>query len=356
MNDYGFKVVAVEVSLINYRLRRPVGGSGVAAVDVVLARIRLADGPVGLGFSYVLGGSGAGAALLARELAEAQLVNRRLDHPEAAWRRMALRLNRTRRGPNYIGLAALDLALWDAYARALDVPLGIALGGAPREVPVYGSGEFHAQQSAAQAADTARRQVERGLRAVKPRVAARASDEALIAAVRAAIGTGVELMLDANEKGSATTAERLLAVARDHGALFVEEPLAADDVAGYRALARAHAGRIAAGEHLQGCTEALPFISERLCAMVQPDLAMMGGMTECLRVARLAEAFGVEVAPHFLPGLFIHLAAASPALTWLEEFPLLEPLFEGWPQPGANGLLALPPGPGHGLTLSPSPR
>lgn len=345
-------IADVRVSLLRYRLDKPVGGSGVAAVDVILARVSLSDGSEGLGFSYVLGGGGEVALHAARELAAAHLHGKALHHPEAAWRRMAASLNRTRRGPNFIGLAALDVALWDAHARSLNLPIGIAMGGAPREVPVYGSGGFNAKQSPDEAAHAAREHVERGFRAVKPRVAALASDERLIAQVRDSIPAGVDVMIDANEKATATAAHRMLQVAAAHRVLFVEEPLPADDVAGYRALARAFPRLVATGEHLQGAGEMLPFIAEGLCGLAQPDLAMVGGLTEALRIARLAETFGIEVSPHFLPGLFIHLAAAAPNVTWLEDFPLIEPLFNGWPTMSKQGTLELPDGAGHGLALA----
>jgi L-alanine-DL-glutamate epimerase-like enolase superfamily enzyme len=106
---------------------------------------------------------------------------------------------------------------------------------------------------------------------------------------------------------------------------------------------------IATGEHLQGLDEATPFLAEGLCGVFQPDLAMMGGLTECLRVARMAEGLGVEVSPHFLPNLFVHLAAAAPNVTWLEDFPLLEPLFSSPMSFDAAGQLAMPNVPGHGL-------
>ena len=54
----------------------------------------------------------------------------------------------------------------------------------------------------------------------------------------------------------------------------------------------------------------------------------MGGITECLRVASLAEHYNVVVSPHFLPALFIHVAGAAPSIRWMEDFPLLEPLFD----------------------------
>lgn len=337
--------------LLRYRLENPVGGSGVASFDLLATRVVLEDEVEGFGFSYVLGGGGAAALACARLLEERLLAAKRIDHPEATWRTLAATLNRSRRGPNYIALAAIDVAVWDAYAKALGVPLAVAMGGTPRAVPVYGSGGFNARQTPEQAAEVARQHVASGFRGVKPRVACARADEFLLTAVRDAIAANTELMVDANEKGSPTTAARLVAMAQESGALFIEEPLPADDVEGYRALSRM-SSRIATGEHLQGCLESLPFVSQRLCAVIQPDLAMAGGLTECLRIARIAEAFGVEVSPHFLPGLFVHLAAAAPNLSWLEDFPLIEPLFEGWPRMSPDGMLMPGNMPGHGLTLA----
>ena len=83
--------------------------------------------------------------------------------------------------------------------------------------------------------------------------------------------------------------------------------------------------------------------------MAQPDLAITGGLTEALRIAALAEQFGVTIAPHFLPALFVHVAAAAPSVRWLEDFPLLEPLFDGLPEIAPDGTMTMPDGPGHGM-------
>ncbi len=352
------RIERLDLQMLRYRLDKPVGGSGVASVDVLVADAVVSGGNgggTGLGMSYVLSGSGAPALVAGRDLA-ARLRGQPLHHPEAAWRSLAATFNRTRRGPNFVALAAIDVALWDAFARAQAAPLGVAMGGTPgRHVPVYGSGGFSPAHSPEQAAGVARAHAAAGFRGVKPRVSGARADEAMLRAVRDALPAHCELMFDANEKSGATSAPRLLAMARELGALFVEEPLPADDIAGHRALARAFPGLVATGEHLQGLAESLPFLSERLCGLFQPDLAAMGGLTECLRVARIAEAFGIEVSPHFLPGLFVHLAAAAPNVTWLEDFPLLEPLFAGWPAM-ENGTLAMRDTPGHGLSLAPGAR
>ena len=156
-------------------------------------------------------------------------------------------------------------------------------------------------------------------------------------------------MLDANERCDLCRAQWLVEESAKAGVLFVEEPLAADNVDGYRKLAASSPVAIATGEHLQGSKQGAVFVKEGLCSVIQPDLAMMGGLTECWRLTQLAEHCGIDVAPHFLPSIFIHLAAASPNLTWLEHFPLLEPLFKEPRMMDDHGNMSLPETPGIGI-------
>jgi L-alanine-DL-glutamate epimerase-like enolase superfamily enzyme len=350
------RIERAEASLLRYRLDKPVGGSGVSAVDVIVVDVKDSDGAEGLGFSYVLGGSGGEVVLAA---ARAQLASHVLGQtvvgPKALWRKIVAGFNRTGFGPNLIALAAIDVAVWDLESRRRKLPLGHAMGGLPRSVLVYGSGGFGAGQTPAEAARIAEAHAGRGLSAVKPRVGNARNDIEIMDAVRAALPERVHIMLDANEKCDLVSAQWLLSAAMDRGALFVEEPLPGNAVEGYRALARL-GGCVAAGEHLQGRAAFMPFISEHLVSLVQPDLAMAVGLTPVLEIANFAEAFDIAVSPHFLPGLFVHVAAVSPAITWLEEFPLLEPLFEGWPDLQSNGQMAPCDAPGHGLILKESDR
>ncbi len=350
-------VARASASLFRHTLDAPVGGSGVSAVDLIVVDVEDSDGASGLGFSYVIGGVGGGVVLAAaRGILDRHVVGQPVVPPAALWRRVVAGFNRTGLGPNLVALAAVDVASWDLHARVRGVPLGVAMGGMPRAVPVYGSGGFGAQQAPGDAAAIAASHAARGLRGVKPRVRGVRSDSALLEAVRGAVPAEVHVMADANEKCDLVSARWLLSAARDLGVLLVEEPLPASAMEGYRALAASGGAAIATGEHLQGRAAFLPFIAERLAAVVQPDLAMAGGLTPALELATLCEAFDVSVAPHFLPGLFVHLAAVSPAVTWLEEFPLLEPLFEGWPVLSAEGTLTPTDVAGHGLTLDPIVR
>ena len=345
-------IARAAVRHLRIRFDRPVGGSGVAMVDVIAATLTDADGAEGLGFSYVIGGGGEVPAGIASSLAQRFLAGKPLPAPRIAWRRMAASFDRSGPGPNLVALAALDVALWDLAAKRAGVPLGVALGGEPRAVPVYASGGFRPGEAPGAAAEAAVRATQRGYRGVKPRVNCERADEKLIERVAGILPPGVELMLDANEKGDLTRAPRLLAAAAANGALFVEEPLPAHLLPAWRALRAGASCTLAGGEHLQTMGDFLPFLSEGILGVAQPDLAMMGGLSPCLSVGEVASAFGIAVSPHFLPGLFVHLAAAAPAVTWLEDLPLIEPVFAGWPEMTADGMLSPRDVPGHGLTLA----
>jgi L-alanine-DL-glutamate epimerase-like enolase superfamily enzyme len=342
--------------LWRYPLAGPTGGSGITAVDVIVVEIADADGRTGLGFSYVLGGGGAVVRGHAAELLDRFVAGQPAIPPQALWRRMAGSLNRLGRGVGYLAIAAIDVAAWDLHAKALGVPLAVALGGVPRAVPVYGSGGFGPTQDPEDAIVRALAYAERGCKAVKLRVAGNTDDIARIGAVADQLPPDVDIMIDANEKCDLAHAQWLANACPNLGVLWLEEPLPASDVGAYRTLARNCPVAIATGEHLQGAVEFLPYLEARVPAVVQPDLAMVGGITEALRIAHLAEHFGVAVSPHFLPALFVHVAAAAPSIKWLEDFPLLEPLFEGLPEFGPDGLLSPLPTPGHGMRFAAGAR
>lgn len=341
-----------QVGLIPYKLPQAVGGSGVAVVDVIVAELTDSDGVTGLGFTYVIGGHGGVVFKAAQEQAARFVDGKTFVPPAALWRKVAASFNRTGLGPNLVALAAIDVAAWDLDAKRRGVPLGVAMGGETRAVNVYGSGLFTAGQAPEAAAKSAAMHVQRGFKAVKPRVKSDRSDEKLLVAVRNAIPADVHIMADANEKCDLASARWLMALAAEHRLLYVEEPLPASAIEGYRSLRGSGTGvSIATGEHLQARGDFLPFITDRIADVIQPDLAMVGGLTPTLELSLLAEAFNVTVSPHFLPGLFCHVAAAAPAIRWLEDFPLLEPLFDGWPEMGTDGTLAPGTTSGHGLTL-----
>ena len=332
-----------------FPLSGPTGGSGITAVDVIVVDLEDGKGNRGTGFSYVLGGGGRTVAAAARDIIARFVIGQDIVPPQALWRRLAGSLNRLGRGVGYLAIAAIDVAMWDLHAKRLGMPLYEALGGVARTLPVYGSGGFAPTQAPDAAVARALDYADRGCRAVKLRLAGAPADAERLHAVADALPAGVEIMADANEKCDLARAQWLGNVLADVGALWFEEPLPAHDANAFATLAKTCPVPIATGEHHQGVVELAPLLAERALSVVQPDLAMMGGITECLRVAQVAEYHGLTVSPHFLPSLFIHLAAASPAIRWMEDFPLLEPLFDNPVGMDSDGNIAPSGTPGHGI-------
>jgi L-alanine-DL-glutamate epimerase-like enolase superfamily enzyme len=103
--------------------------------------------------------------------------------------------------------------------------------------------------------------------------------------------------------------------------LFVEEPLPSQALAGLRILKKSSSVSLAMGEHVQDLSHLVTLMSGGVANVVQPDLAMIGGLTPVFDLALIAEALDVVVSPHFLAGLFAHVAAVSMSVRWLKEFP-----------------------------------
>lgn len=337
-----------EVELLDYKLDKPVGGSGVSAVAVIACDLTDADGATGTGFSYCLKGGGPVVLAAARDLADTVVTKAPGLHPEALWRRMDASLNRLGRGAHYLAMAALDVAAWDLYAKKMGVPLGLAMGGDRRTLPVYGSGGYGPKMAPEEVRDVAQRHVAEGFSGIKPRLAGEPADAGRLEAARLAVGDEIDVMADANEKCDLARAQWLASVCADYDLLWLEEALPSWDLNAWRELAAGAAVPLSGGEHLQGVFECGAYLDDGCFQIVQPDLAAVGGLTPALHVARLAETRGAACSPHFIPGLFIHLAAAAPNVTWLEDFPLLEPMFEIAAEM-QDGTMTLPDVPGHGL-------
>ncbi len=350
------KIVRAEIEHLLYRLPGAVGGSGVTAVDVFVIDLNCADGSTGWGFSYALKGGAMAVRGAAAELLDRFVLRHTAAAPASTWRLMHGALNRLGRGAHYVALAAIDMALWDLNAKQRKMTLAAALGGVPRPVPVYGSGGYTPAQAPDEAAEMAHTQGAAGFPLVKLRLAGDRRDIERIKAVRHALPEFVDIAADANEKCDLARAQWLARVCADHGLVWLEEPLPAMDYAAHAALARSAPIAIAAGEHLQGVAECMPLFESRSCAIIQPDLSAMGGISECLRTSLVAEAFGIAAAPHFLPALFVHLAAAAPSVIWLEDFPLLEPLFDIDVRLDERRRMSPGERPGHGFVLTDAAR
>ena len=342
----------VTVDLIERRFDKPVGGSTVTGVDIIVVTLTDKDGLTGLGFSYVIGGGGGLVAKLTQTFADRFIANKSIIDPRAKWVEIQKSFNRTGDGPNILALAALDVGIWDLKANIEGVPLNISLGGKSGEVPVYASSNFNPNDTFEEAIEKSMHHIGNGYTAIKPRVNATEKDGEFLEAIRLAIGDDIDLMADANEKGDFESATRLLELASALDMKFIEEPLPAAKVISYRRLSQLNnIAPIALGEHLQGQDRFLTVMEDKITSFIQPDLAMAGGITPCLEISIVAAERNIILAPHFLPGLFIHLNGTFDGELLLEDFPLIEPAFEGWPKVDNKGKMSTPTVSGHGLTL-----
>jgi L-alanine-DL-glutamate epimerase-like enolase superfamily enzyme len=295
--------------------------------ETPIVRLTMDDGSQGTGYSYTIGTGGSSVVALLRDHLASKLIGRDPAEIEAIWRDLMFSTHATTVGAiTSLALAAIDTALWDWRCRRDGQPLWRAAGGAKRRIPVYTTegGWLHiptetivAETLAAQSAGFKGAKVKVGL----PHVS---DDVARLKAVRAAVGDGFELMVDANQCFTLAEALRRAPRYAELGIAWFEEPLPADDIAGHARLAAASEVPIAVGESLYSPGQFAAYVQQGAAAILQPDVARIGGITPWLKVAHLAECHNLTVAPHFLMELHVSLTAAAPSAAWVEYIPQLD--------------------------------
>lgn len=351
----------------------------IAAFDMVLVTIKTEDGLVGYGEAKpAVGSAGDGAALCAivrHELAPL-LEGTDARHVGRAWQRMyngtraahAERSGRAmpvlgRRGIHVAAMSGVDLALWDLLAKSRGCSVLELLGGPCREsISAYASGGW---APASSIGEELGRYVKAGFRAVKMRIGAMdgSIDASLerVRAARLALGPQVQLMCDAHGTMNVAESKRFCTAAASLGLRFVEEPVASDDRLGLAEVRASSPLAIAAGESEFTAFDFAELLERRAIDVLQPDLAIAGGMSEGLRIAALAYAHRLELAPHSWGSAITFQAArtlafASPAGVFVEVpmggAPLLREL-ASIDLSLHDGHLLPPQGPGFGIEPDP---
>jgi L-alanine-DL-glutamate epimerase-like enolase superfamily enzyme len=299
----------------------------VTARDYVLVRVRADDGHAGIGFFYAGHRGGTVAEAATRELLAPMLIGRDPYQVEGLWEALYQEwLLQGRTGLVMRGLSALDIAIWDRNAQAAGLPLHKFLG-AYREstVPAYASGGYYLEgKSPEDLGAELRAHVQAGFRAVKMKVGRLdpAGEEARIRAARAAIGPDVLLMLDANNAWSdVPTALRFMARYEPYDPYWIEEPFFPDDIDNHARLAARTRVPVATGEIEAGRWRFQELIGKQGAAILQPDAAVCGGITEFRKIAAAAAAAGLTICPHWFHDLHVHLVAATPNARFVELFP-----------------------------------
>ena len=277
---------------------------------------------------------------------------------ERRWHEMMWAFNqRGNTGVVSFAMSAVDVAMWDIKGKLLNQPVWRLLGGYSATVPAYATFGL-LEYSREQLVEAARLKVKEGNDKLKMVVAIDgaqnvAEDAARVALVREAVGDAVELMVDANHLFPYLQAKELARRIEPYHITWFEEPVLQNDVRLLADLRRATSIPIAAGQQEGHRWRHRELILGGAVDIVQPNVLYVGGYTEALKVAHLAQAFQLPIAngggwPHHNA----HLMAAV-ANGWRVEFHLLmqltgEALFQDPPKP-ENGWVTLPERPGLGL-------
>jgi L-alanine-DL-glutamate epimerase-like enolase superfamily enzyme len=350
----------------------------------LLVQVRTDNGLVGLGESAAYGGSLDSIEAVVLDLATT-VVGEDPFRVERIWQRMATRAHqRGRRGMLMQAISGIDIAIWDVIGQATRTPLYRLLGGYRDRLPAYASAGFYRGDKDARAlADEVRAYREQGFRAVKIKVGRQpdallnplnnmpASDYATVSfdqdvervrSARAALGPDIKLAIDANNAFTPSLALKFMRAIEDVDVYWFEEPVDTEDVDGSAMLAQQLTTPVSGYESETGLPGFRELIVRRAIDIVQPDVIWTGGISECRKVAALAQAHGLPVIPHVFSSAVasianMHFIASISNGRWLEfdqnPNPLRSELFD---QPvldlDLDGTVAVPDRPGLGVTLN----
>lgn len=365
------KITAVRTHLLEHRLEVPFESASMRfdRRAHVLVEIECSDGTVGWG--ECLGPARPNAAVV--HAYAGWLIGQNPLETERLWATLynALR-DQGQRGLAVTALSGIDIALWDIKGKALGQPVSVLLGGRWREsVRAYATGSFK-RDGVDRVEDNAQEMAQRraeGFHACKIKIGfGVAEDLRVIRAVRAAIGTDMRLMIDANHGYTVTEAIRVGRAAAEFGIDWFEEPVVPEQLSAYREVRAGQPIPVAGGETWHSRWGMWPAIDARAVDILQPDLAGCGGFSEAVKIATLASLHGVRVVPHVW-GTGVHIAAALQFMAAMTPDPVranpVEPIMEfdrthnpfrqailQTPIEAVNGVVAIPSSPGLGIEIN----
>lgn len=249
-------------------------------------------------------------------------------------------------GVTGMAIAGIDMALWDAQAHALSVPLVKLLGGQIRAVPAYNSCGMGGPEGAIEdAADTVRQ----GFSAIKLKIGygAVAGDLAAIRAVRRA-APSLDIMVDYNQSLDVAAAIARANALDGENLVWIEEPTTADDYTGHAKIAAASRTAIQIGENMWGPSDLAKATAANASDFVMLDVMKIGGITGWMRAAAIAQAAGLRVSTHLFPEISAQLQCITPGAHWLEYQDWTSPVLQQ-PLLIKDGAAVIRDEPGSGL-------
>ena len=323
------------------------------SVAMLTAEVQTGDGAEGFGYSYALRSGGPAQFAHAAELAPL-LIGEDANDIARLWNKLLWSgISVGRAGVTTQAIAAFDIALWDRKARRAGLSLAKFLGAHRDSLRCYNTSGGYLQAPLEELLDNMSAARASGIGGIKMKVGQPDSNVDLkrVAAARELLGDGFPLMVDANQQWDRPTAKRMGKALDGFNLVFLEEPLASDDAEGHAMLARQVATPIASGEMLSSVGEHMRLIELGAVDYLQPDAPRIGGITPFLKLMAIADQFNLEITPHFVMEIHVHLMAAYPREPWVEHFEWFERIFNER-LVIENGRMQVPTRPGLGVSLN----
>lgn len=268
--------------------------------DAVIVKVETDEGLVGWGEAHAARAPTAIAEVINTTLAQLVTGMDALD-TEAVWARV-YRMQLASHGAGaaaVIGLSGIDMALWDVKGKHAGQPLWQLLGGTRRPLKAYAGGIALGFEPLTALVEEAGALVARGFSALKLRMGDGVTNDcARVEAVRQALGEACTLMVDANTAYDLSTVGAVSPCLEAHGVAWLEEPFPPHAWRDYQAAAQITRVPLAAGENHYTRFDFERVEADGAIRIWQPDLSKTGGITEGLRIARLAAQNGITIHPH----------------------------------------------------------
>lgn len=345
----------VETRLVDLPLPRPIGTAihAISSVGCVLVTLRTDEGVVGESFVFTINGarlrafdemiSGLGELIIGRDPHDTGTL----------WNDLWMEVNPTgHAGVTIAAMSSLDVACWDIVGRAAGLPLHKMFGACRDTVDTYASSGLWLDASLTDIAAEATMFIEQGFAAVKLRIGSDdiGTDVERVRAFRSAVGDGVRLLVDANQKFTPKHAIRLGRLLDPFDITWFEEPVAVHDLRGCADVRAALDIPISSGETEYTSRGIKRLLDARAADIVMPDLQRVGGYTEFRRAAALAAADDTPVSSHFFTEHSLCVAAATSNCISVEHVDWFAPLFQESVEL-RDGRLIVPDRPGTGFTF-----
>lgn len=349
------RVNDVTTRAIGFALPRPVGTAlhSIESVGCVLVDVRTDAGAAGHSFVFTINADRLAAFSAMIEGLADHVVGRDPHDTEGIWHDCWMAVNPSgHKGVTISAMSALDVACWDAAARSADLPLHKMFGACRTHVDTYASSGLWLTASIDELQAEAAAFVDQGFTAVKMRIGSdhAGDDVARVAAVVEAVGPGVGVLVDANQKFTAKEAIRLGRRLEELELVWFEEPVATHDLRASSEVRAALATPIASGETEYTRYGIRALIDARAADVLMPDLQRIGGYSEFRKAAALAAAHDLPVSSHFFTELSLCLAGSLQNCVSVEHVDWFAPLFHEQ-LTVCDGRIAIPDRPGTGFTF-----